>query len=79
MKFYNLPILPQRIALLIEIGELKWTIEKRNMLFNNTKNGSHEPREQEQRTRDFGNEENRIWSLELRIDYCELVISNSES
>ncbi len=53
MKFYNLPILPQRIALLIEIGELKWTIEKRNML-NNTKNGSHEPREREQGNKEQG-------------------------
>jgi hypothetical protein len=57
MKLYTLPILPQRIALLIEIGELKWTIEKRNMLFNNTKNGSHEPREREQGNKEQGNKE----------------------
>jgi hypothetical protein len=55
MKLYTLPILPQRIALLIEIGELKWTIEKRSALFYNIKYGSLEPREREQGNKEQGN------------------------
>jgi hypothetical protein len=85
MKLYIFRILLQRIALLIDISELKWTIEIRSALFYNIKYGSHEPREREQgkkeqkqgilgtRKLEFG-----VWSLELRIDHCELIIANYE-